>query len=271
MNKIVDFKNFLKLNESVMTTDLIGNIDYTLLNPSATEDQILELCEKADRLGVKSVCVLPKMVKVAADALKDSSVLVCTVVSFPHGTDTTQQKLSETKRVIADGADEVDMVLNYPKLQKLVDSIPDNVTDEYNTDYHFELDDLIEEVSILANICHDNTNKDGEQVILKVIVESGLLDVVATEEATHICLEAGADFIKTSTGMVAVGAELDKVKIMRDIIEEEGSDMKIKASGGIRTMADLQKFAPYVDRFGVGFAAVDSIFGGGAKPTGDAY
>ena len=271
MNKIVDFKNFLKLNESVMTTDLIGNIDYTLLNPSATEDQILELCEKADRLGVKSVCVLPKMVKVAAEALKDSSVLVCTVVSFPHGTDTPAQKLAETKRVISDGADEVDMVLNYPKLQDLIESIPNDFTDEFETDYHFKLDELIIEVSDLVEECHQNTNKDGEQVVLKVIVESGLLDESATEEATHICLEAGADFIKTSTGMVAVGAELDKVQIMRRIIEGEGADMKIKASGAIRTMADLQKFAPYVDRFGVGFAAVDSIFGGGAKPTGYAY
>ena len=220
MNKIVDFKNFLKLNESVMNTDLIGNIDYTLLNPSATEDQILELCEKADRLGVKSVCVLPKMVKVAAEALKDSSVLVCTVVSFPHGTDTPQQKLAETKRVIADGADEVDMVLNYPKLQDLIESIPNDFTeDEFETDYHFKLDELIIEVSDLVEECHQNTNKDGEQVVLKVIVESGLLDESETEEATHICLEAGADFIKTSTGMVAVGAELDKVQIMRRIID----------------------------------------------------
>lgn len=277
MKKLVDFKNFLnKINESVMATDLVGNIDYTLLNPSATEDQILELCEKADRLGVKSVCVLPKMVRVAAEALKDSEVLVCTVVSFPHGTDTPQQKLAETKQVISAGADEVDMVLNYPKLQELIDSIPEDVTDEFETDYHDKLNDLEIEVSDLVEECHNNTNKDGDPIVLKVIVESSMLDESATEEATHICLEAGADFIKTSTGMGTPDgktgvAELEKVKIMRDVINEEGADMKIKASGGIRTMADLQKFAPYVDRFGVGFASVDSIFGGGgAKPT-DTY
>lgn len=270
MNKIVNFKNFLKLNESVMTTDLIGNIDYTLLNPSATEDQILELCEKADRLGVKSVCVLPKMVRVAAETLKDSSVLVCTVVSFPHGTDTPQQKLAETKRVIADGADEVDMVLRYVALQNRIETGLNTGGQRLSNDLE-TFDVLTKEVKLLVDECHHNTNKDGDPVTLKVIIESGLLDDDATADATHICLEAGADFIKTSTGMVAVGAELDKVQIMRDMIEDDGSDMKIKASGGIRTMADLQKFAPYVDRFGVGFAAVDSIFGGGDKPTGDAY
>ena len=248
MKKIIDFGQFLnKMNESFQDSDLVGKIDYTLLAPSATEDQIVELCEKAKVLGVKSVCVLPKMVRVAAEVLEDSKVLVCTVVSFPHGTDTTEQKLAETKECIANGANEIDMVLNYPLLKN-----------------EGSYDDLVYEVKTLADECHK------KRKILKVIVESGLLTAEQTEEATHICLEAGADFIKTSTGMVAVGAELDKVQIMRDIITEEGSDMKIKASGAIRTMADLQKFAPYVDRFGVGYAAVDTIFGG-AKAGDNLY
>lgn len=218
---------------------IINKIDYTLLNPSATEDQIIELCKKADDLGVKSVCVLPKMVSVAKKELKDSNVLICTVISFPHGTDSTEDKLEETKKAIADGADECDMVLNYPMLKKC---------------HHIE--DLVDDVSTLVNECHLN------DVILKVIVESGLLDESETKEATHICLEAGADFIKTSTGMVSVGAELSKVQIMKNTITDAHSHMKIKASGAIRTMSDIERFEPYVDRFGVGFAAVDSIFGG---------
>ena len=266
MNKIVDFKKFLNsLNESVNSDlNLIGKIDYTLLNPSATEDEILELCEKADKLGVKSVCVLPKMVSVATDALKNSEVLVCTVISFPQGTDTTEQKLAETKKAINDGADEIDMVLNYPLLKKALAN-----EDDY--------DDLIAEVEndveTLVDECHHNTNKDEDPIILKVIVESGLLSLEETEEATHICLDAGADFIKTSTGFASnnIGAELDKVKLMRRIIREQGLDMKIKASGGIRTMSDLQKFEPYVDRFGVGFAAVDSIFSDQNKLSNDDY
>jgi deoxyribose-phosphate aldolase len=262
MSKIFDFKNFLnKLNESVAEPNLIEHIDYTLLNPSATENDILDLCEKANNLGVKSVCVLPKMVKVAADALSNSPVLVCTVISFPHGTDTTEQKLAETKQAIANGADECDMVLNYPRLKEL--------TAEEDPEYGFDLatDELVTDVLTLVDECHTHTNKDGESIILKVIVESSMLNEIETQNATNICIDAGADFIKTSTGMKTPDgktgiAELDKVQIMRNIINEEGSDMKIKASGGIRTLADLKKFAPYVDRFGVGFASVDSIFGG---------
>jgi len=263
MKKIIDFGQFLnKINESNLDVSLVGKIDYTLLAPEATEDQIVELCEKAKVLGVKSVCVLPKMVRVAAEVLEGSKVLTCTVVSFPHGTDTPEQKLAETRLCIASGADEVDMVLNYPKLQKMVDEITDEITNDEEIEYS-----LVNEVSMLADECHRRKNKLGEHIVLKVIVESSCLDDVATEEATHICLDAGADFIKTSTGMMTPSgepgvAELDKVKIMRNTIDQEGSDMKIKASGGIRTMADLQKFEPYVDRFGVGFAAVDSIFGG---------
>ena len=267
MSKIFDYGNFLsKLNESIDSTDerLLKKIDYTLLKPEATEEDIIELCEKADILGVKSVCVLPKMVKIAAEALEDSNVLVCTVVSFPHGTDEPQEKLSETKMVIAAGADEVDMVLNYKELQVSEEEMGD--PDEQ--DYYFDLS--VSEVMSLVQECHKHTNKNNEPIILKVIVESGLLTSEQTEEATYICLEAGADFIKTSTGMVAVGAELDKVEIMKKIIQEEGSDMKIKASGGIKSMSDLQKFDPLVDRFGVGFGAVDSIFGG-EKTAGDSY
>ena len=273
MNKILDYGKFLnKLNESApfqQNSDLVGKVDYTLLSPSATEDQILELCEKATNLGVKSVCILPKMVSVAAEALSDSPVLVCTVVSFPHGTDTTDQKLTETQKCIADGADEVDMVLNYPLLKEL--SEMEDPEEGFN-----ESDELVYDVATLVDECHSHTNKDGDKVILKVIVESSMLNEIETENATNICLDAGADFIKTSTGMSTPDgktgvAELNKVKIMKDIINENNSNMKIKASGGIRTMADMKIFEPYVDRFGMGFGSVDTIFGGQEKTTGDAY
>jgi len=283
MSKILDYGNFLsKINESIDSDDerLLKKIDYTLLKPEATEEQIIELCEKADILGVKSVCVLPKMVKVAAEALEESDVLVCTVISFPEGTNSPEEKLAETKRCIADGADECDMVLNYPLLKNLFENKNDFSSDSSTDDDIFN--HLVNEVEILVNECHNHTNKDNEPITLKVIVESGLLSDEETEEATHICLNAGADFIKTSTGMIPsslgnnIGAELNKVQIMKRIIQEEGSDLKIKASGGIRTMNDLQKFDPLVDRFGVGYAAVDSIFGtiterGDEKSISDGY
>lgn len=273
MKKIFNYKDFMKnLNESALGSkfanlSLVNKIDYTLLKPEATEQDIIELCEKANKLGVKSVCVLPKMVKIAAESLQDSNVLVCTVVSFPQGTNLPEKKLSETKRVISDGADEVDMVLDYTLLKQGMNN---------QDDFHVIYEELVEEVRILVDECHKHQNKDGEPIILKVIVESSCLSEEETEQSTYICLDAGADFIKTSTGMITpddtVGvAELDKVQIMRQIINKEGSDMKIKASGGIRTMSDLQKFAPLVDRFGVGYAAVDSIFGEEKKPIVDSY
>jgi deoxyribose-phosphate aldolase len=275
MKKIVNFGQFLdKINESVSNDDLLGHIDYTLLSPSATEDEILDLCSKAVKLGVKSVCVLPKMVSVAAEVLAGTPILVCTVVSFPEGSNTPEQKLAETKQVIADGADEVDMVLDYPKLKemsKLGNEYDPYTTDQekFDTKYNKKIEYLGNDVKTLVDYCHTHKNKNNELITLKVIVESGLLTEEQTKIATEICLQANADFIKTSTGMVSVGAELDKVKIMKDIINQEGSNMKIKASGGIRTLADLKKFAPFVDRFGVGFGSVDAIFGDAEESDSD--
>jgi deoxyribose-phosphate aldolase len=220
-------------------------IDYTLLEESATDQDIIELCEKANMLSVKSVCVLPKHVALSAKQLENSKVLVCTVISFPEGTNTIKQKISETNQVISNGADEVDMVLNYHELQ--------------GKDHLYEVDYLVEEVSSLVDICHSSKNKNGESIILKVIVESGVLTEGETKIATDICLEADADFIKTSTGKVSVGAELNKIKVMYDTIKNINSDMRIKASGGVRTAEQINSMLGMVDRFGMGYAAVDKL------------
>jgi len=237
-----------KLFESELANNFKWNslIDYTLLEESATNEDIIELCKKASTFGVKSVCVLPKHVKLAANELSDSGVLVCTVVSFPEGTNSVVSKLNETQRVISDGADEVDMVLNYSLLQK---------------HYEDSGEELVYEVKTLVDECHKHKNKDGNLVVLKVIVESGLLSEEETKEATEICIEAGADFIKTSTGKVPVGAEMSKIKIMYDTIETSGSNMKIKASGGVRTSDQINSMLGMVDRFGMGYAAVDVLNG----------
>jgi len=220
-------------------------IDYTLLEESATDQDIIELCEKANMLSVKSVCVLPKHVALSAKQLENSKVLVCTVISFPEGTNTIKQKISETNQVISNGADEVDMVLNYHELQ--------------GKDHLYEVDYLVEEVSSLVDICHSSKNKNGESIILKVIVESGVLTEGETKIATDICLEADADFIKTSTGKVSIGAELNKIKVMYDTIKNVNSDMRIKASGGVRTAEQINSMLGMVDRFGMGYAAVDKL------------
>jgi deoxyribose-phosphate aldolase len=221
-------------------------IDYTQLDPNATKEDILELTEKARIIEPASICILPKMVKFGKENLKDTDIMVCTVISFPGGNNTPEEKLSETKQAILDGADEVDMVLDYQLLKQKWDGVRvDKETDTY----------LRKDISQLANLCHRNN------VTLKVIVESGLLDIPQTEYCTNLCLECGADYIKTSTGKVAVGAELDKVKAMKDTIAAFGGTMFIKASGGIRTMEDIKKYLPYVDRFGIGWGAVDTLNG----------
>jgi deoxyribose-phosphate aldolase len=245
MKKLKNYLEFIK--EELVDQKMVeinSMIDYTLLEESASVEDIKELCQKADELGVKSVCVLPKMVKIAAEELKNSKVLVCTVVSFPGGSDSTITKLNETQRVIGDGADEVDMVFNYKMLQK---------------NYEDGKEELLYDVKTLVDECHKHTNKDGDKVILKVIVESGLLSEEETKIATEICLEANADFIKTSTGKVSVGAELSKIKVMFDTIKQSGQEMKIKASGGVRDMSQITQFKPYVDRLGMGYGSVDKL------------
>ena len=257
MKKIKNYIQFIKENTMFQYNDMI---DYTLLEESATDQDIIELCEKANMLSVKSVCVLPKHVALASKQLENSKVLVCTVVSFPNGTDSSSQKLDETKKVISDGADEVDMVLNYKLLKELYAKELDINKPEGEDKWNETINQLtFDDVSPLVEECHSNTNKDGEPIILKVIVESGLLSDYETEEATHICMEAGADFIKTSTGKVPVGAEMNKIKIMYDTIKEYESDMKIKASGGVRTAEQINSMLGIVDRFGMGYAAVDKL------------
>jgi deoxyribose-phosphate aldolase len=248
--KIKRYLQFIKENYDFEYNNII---DYTLLEDSSTNEDIINLCKKGNQLGVKSVCIFPKFISIAKKELINSDVLITTVISFPSGNNSLSDKIQETKKAISDGADEIDMVLNYHMLME---------KPAYTNEFH--LDDYnksIEEVKSLVDICHSKTNKNGEKVILKVIVESGLLSDEETEIATKICLESGADFIKTSTGKVSVGAELSKVKIMYDIIKESGKDMMIKASGGIRTLSQITELLPYVDRLGMGSGSVDKLNG----------
>lgn len=213
-------------------------IDYTLLDPAASEQEILDLCAKAIKLQVASVCITPDKVQIAKQELENSKVLVCTVVSFPSGENSIEEKTHETTEAILNGADEIDVVINYKKID--------------NASY------LIEELNNLRELCHAHTNKLGQPITLKVIVESGLHTIAETTFFTNLCIQTNVDFIKTSTGKVAVGAELEKVKIMHEAIQRATSTLKIKASGGLRDMAQIETFLPYVQRLGIGHQTVDS-------------
>jgi deoxyribose-phosphate aldolase len=250
MKILKNYSDFI--NENINTNEIeqyLNKIDYTNLEPSATKDDIDNLCQIAAEYKLFSVCILPNMVKTGRQFLdiynkeNNSDVKVCTVISFPDGDNTLEEKYSETQQALADGADEIDMVFDYKRLND----------ENANIDEVYKY--LVKDVSQLAKLVHSKGK------LLKVIVESGLLSEEDTDIATHVCLDSGADFIKTSTGKVSVGAELNKVKIMRNIIIEKKSNMKIKASGGIRTIEDIRKFNVLVDRFGIGFKAVNNMLG----------
>jgi deoxyribose-phosphate aldolase len=216
----------------------IKKVDYTLLEECELND-IQQLCQRATMLNVKSVCVYPKWVKVCSEFLKDSAVLVCTVIDFPDGQNSIESKIIESKNAIADGADELDLVLNYNKIN--------------------ETEKQLKDLKLWSDFACNYKNKLGERIGLKVIVESGLLSIEETEVATRICIQSGVDFIKTSTGKVAIGAEIEKVKVMRLEIEKAKSNLQIKASGGIRTLEQIDLFNPYVNRFGMGCKTVDTL------------
>jgi deoxyribose-phosphate aldolase len=246
-------------------------IDYTNLTFQGPAEDIVKLCKKADEYKVKSVCIRPDKVKLASEQLEDSPVLVCTVISFPQtkgtttdsGSMTTEQKVAETKQVLVAGADEVDMVFNWNMLKEKWQEGGEQPIDHVDQEtYEY----LVNDIETLANICHSKTSKEGKPVILKVIVESSMLSEEQTQVATHACIDAGADFIKTSTGMVSVGAEVNKVMAMKKFITEEGSKLKIKASGGVNK-SNVAIFDPLVDRFGMGFGAVDEINGLGVNKS----
>lgn len=180
-------------------------IDHTLLKPEATKAQIEKLCGEAKEYDFKSVCVNPNYVKYAKELLKESDVLVCTVIGFPLGQNTTAIKVAETKDAIQNGADEIDMVINIGALKS---------KDE---DY------VLNEIKEIRNACKGKT--------LKVIIETCLLTDEEKITACKLSKEAGADFVKTSTGFSTHGATVEDVKLMRETV---GEDMGVKASGGIR-------------------------------------
>lgn len=185
-------------------------IDHTLLKQDATPEQIVKLCEEAKEFDFMSVCVNPAYVPLAAECLKGSDVKVCTVIGFPLGMNLTRTKVDEAVLAIKEGADEIDMVINVGMLKA------------GHSDY------VKEEIRLLKEVA-------GKRV-LKVIIETCLLTDEEKVLACKLSKEAGADFVKTSTGFSTGGATVHDVKLMRETV---GKDMGVKASGGVRTHEDL--------------------------------
>ncbi len=185
-------------------------IDNTLLKADARREDIKALCEESVKFDFKSVCVNPDFIKDSKEFLKGSDVLVCTVIGFPLGSMTKEAKVFECKDAIEKGADEIDMVINISKLK------------DHQDDY------VRDEIKAIKEACGNHT--------LKVIIECCLLN---DEEKVRACLlakEAGADFVKTSTGFSKWGAKLEDVILMRKTV---GAEMGVKAAGGVRTHDEM--------------------------------
>ena len=197
-------------------------IDHTVLKADTPLETVKRICDEAMEYGFASVCINPCHVAYCADYLKDSDVYVCTVIGFPLGANTSAVKAFETKDAIANGADEIDMVMNIGALK--------------DKNYDLVRDD-VKAVVEAAN-----------GTLVKVILETCLLTEDEIIKACELCVEAKADYVKTSTGFSTRGATIEDVRIMKEAVHGKA---KVKAAGGVRTPEDMVKIvAAGADRIG---------------------
>jgi len=190
--------------------EILGKCDHTCLSKTATWEEIKRTVEDGITYGVASVCIPPCFVERAA-RFACGRVAICTVVGFPNGYSTTAAKVAETAELIALGADEIDVVVNISKLKDR------------------DLGYIVSEISSLKKVCGDK--------VLKIIVETCLLSRAEIIVMCDLVVRGGADFIKTSTGFDSAGAKIEDVEAMREFLRGRA---KIKAAGGIRTVADAE-------------------------------
>jgi len=200
-------------NYQIISRDEVATlIDHTNLKPTSTPSDIENLIEEAIRHRFKTICINPCYVRLAAQKLEGSRIEVCTVIGFPLGQNTTEIKIRETERALEDGASEFDMVLNVGKLKA--------------GDYEY----VKNEIAAIKKIVGDK--------ILKVIIETAYLEDTEKVKATELIIEAGADFVKTSTGFGPGGATVYDVLILSAVVQGK---IGVKAAGGIRSYEDALK------------------------------
>ena len=196
-----------------MTNNYEKMIDHTLLKAEATKEQIEKICAEAKQFGFASVCVNPTWVKYCSELLQHTEVLVCTVIGFPLGANTSAVKAFEAKDAIANGAKEVDMVINIGALK----------------DKNYDL--VQADIAAVVEAAKGNA-------IVKVIIETCLLTDEEKVKACELSVAAGADFVKTSTGFSTGGATAEDIALMRKTV---GPNLGVKASGGVRSLEDMKK------------------------------
>ena len=197
-------------------------IDHTVLKADTPLETVKRICDEAMEYGFASVCINPCHVAYCADYLKDSDVNVCTVIGFPLGANTSAVKAFETKDAIANGVDEIDMVMNIGALK----------------DKNYDL--VRNDVKAVVEAANGT--------LVKVILETCLLTEDEIKKACELCVEAKADYVKTSTGFSTRGATIEDVRIMKEAVHGKA---KVKAAGGVRTPEDMVKIvAAGADRIG---------------------
>jgi deoxyribose-phosphate aldolase len=194
--------------------DLARYIDHTLLKPNATEEQIRSLCTEALEFNFRSVCVNPTWVSLAAEQLRGSEVLTCSVVGFPLGANEPAIKAMEARRAIRNGAREIDMVINIGALKSCNDTL------------------VLQDIQAVVEDCVDGN------AVCKVIIETALLNDEEKRRASELARTARAHFVKTSTGFSTGGATVSDVALMAEVVR--GAGMEVKASGGISSYSDAR-------------------------------
>ena len=214
-----------------MTKDQIAKmIDHTQLSACASKKDIEKLCSEAKKYGFASCCVNPYYVPLVHELLKDSSVKVCTVIGFPLGSNSIDDKASQAAMCVNEGAQEVDMVVN-------LGAVKDK-----------DWEQVYEEIYAVRCACDDVQTPENNKIILKVILETCYLNDEEIVKLCELSKEAGADFVKTSTGFGTGGADIHSVALMRKTV---GKDMGVKASGGIHTYEEaLSMVEAGADRLG---------------------
>lgn len=195
-----------------MEKRIVGFVDHTLLSQTATWEEIRQLCDDGVAFGTASVCIPPSFVRQAKEYLGDR-LPVCTVIGFPNGYNTTAVKVFETKDAVANGADEIDMVINLGFVKE------------------GRFDSVLEEIRAVKDACGGK--------LLKVIIETCLLTEEEKIKLCHVVTDAGADFIKTSTGFSTAGATFADIALFAEHI---GKGVQMKAAGGISSLADAERF-----------------------------
>jgi deoxyribose-phosphate aldolase len=224
-NSMTEYNLITKRRKIMTEQEILSHVDHTVLKATTTWEDIVKICEESIAYKTASICIPPCYIKRIADTYGDK-VNICTVVGFPLGYAVTAAKVAEVEQALADGVSEVDMVIN--------------ITDVKNGEFA----KVEEEIATLKKVVGNK--------ILKVIIETCYLN---EEEKIAMCkavTNAGADYIKTSTGFGTAGATLEDIKLFKKYI---GPNVKIKAAGGIKTVADMENFlAEGCDRLGTSSA-----------------